>query len=214
MAEPDPQKVTELLVAAQRGERKATDQLVAVLYDELKRVAAALLRSSVRGSGAAPVTLQSTALVNEAYMRLQGGKNTAWESRAHFFGAAARAMRQILIDRARSARVGRRSDAAVECMSVSLGGAGGTGDGKPTSDEEMLALDGALGSLEARGSRQHDVVMLRFFAGLTVEQTADVLGVSPATVKNDWSYARAWLLREMAKHRPGAEPGTAPERGA
>ncbi|MGD9688861.1 MAG: ECF-type sigma factor [Phycisphaerales bacterium] len=194
MTQPDADKVSKLLALAQQGERRATDELVAVLYDELKRVAASLLRGSVRGTG--PVTLQSTALVNEAYMRLQGGRNTAWESRAHFFGAAARAMRQILIDRARSARVGRRSDAAVESMSVSMGA-----DGAPTSDEEMISLDQAMASLEARDSRQHDVVMLRFFAGLTVDQTADVLEVSPATVKNDWSYARAWLLREIKRAR-------------
>ncbi len=192
MPDADPQRVSDLLAAAQRGERKATDQLVAVLYDELKRVATSLLR----GAGPGPVTLQSTALVNEAYLRLQGGRNCAWESRAHFFGAAARAMRQILIDRARSARVGKRSESAVESIALALDESGGT-----PSNDDMLALDRAMASLESRDSRQHDVVMLRFFAGLTVEQAAEVLNVSPATVKSDWSYARAWLLREVERTR-------------
>jgi RNA polymerase sigma factor (TIGR02999 family) len=126
-----------------------------------------------------------------------------WQNRAHFFGAAARAMRRILIDRARSARSARRGrlrDAPLPDESV----LGPDGDALGDDSEELLALDGALESLRGRDERQHEVVMLRYFGGLTVDQSADVMGVSPATVKNEWAYARAWLLREMEK-RAGAD---------
>jgi RNA polymerase sigma factor (TIGR02999 family) len=205
LSDADTIRISTLLAAARQGDPAASSELVTLLYSELKTIAAALLRRE----STAPLTLQATALVNEAFVRLfqgqAGGPERDFNDRAHFFRAAARAMRNILIDRARSARVGRRTDAAVESIVIAPDTATMTGD------EDLLALDGALASLERRDSRQHDVVMLRYFAGLTIDQTAEALGVSPATVKNEWTYARAWLLREMERGGSGtgaAEPGT------
>ncbi len=196
MSDADNIRISTLLSAARRGDPAASDELVTLLYSELKTIAAALLRRE----GTAPLTLQATALVNEAFVRLfqgsagpGGSSERDFNDRAHFFRAAARAMRNILIDRARSARVGRRTDAVVESIVIEPDTATMTGE------EDLIALDGALASLERRDSRQHDVVMLRYFAGLTIDQTAEALGVSPATVKNEWTYARAWLLREMER---------------
>lgn len=195
-------RINMLLSAAQAGDVAASTELIQLLYVELKAVATALLRRE----GTGPHTLQPTALVNEAFIRLlptDGPPNFA--DRAHFFRAAARAMRNILIDRARSARISRRTGSAVESIVLT------TDTDELSSDEQFLALDGALKSLEARDHRQHDVVMLRFFAGLTIDQTADALGVSAATVKNEWTYARAWLLREMERSGQTSPGGLDPE---
>lgn len=193
-------RISTLLAAARRGDPAASSELVTLLYGELKAIAAALLRREASG----PITLQATALVNEAFVRLfqgemaPGGTPRDFNDRAHFFRAAARAMRNILIDRARSARVGRRAEAAVESIVIA------PDTSTLSGEDDLIALDRALAALERRDERQHDVVMLRYFAGLTIDQTAEALGVSPATVKNEWAYARAWLLREM--ERAGAEP--------
>lgn len=201
MSQAESLRINLLLEAARRGDAQASSELVVLLYGELKAVASALLRRESTG----PHTLQPTALVNEAFVRLfqAAAGPPDFADRAHFFRAAARAMRNILIDRARSARIGRRTGSAVESIVV-------TSDSHTlSSDEQLLALDGAMASLESRDQRQHDVVMLRFFAGLTIDQTADALGVSPATVKNDWTYARAWLLREMERSGQKASDGVA-----
>jgi RNA polymerase sigma factor (TIGR02999 family) len=194
------QDVTQLLQAASRGDAVASEQLLPLVYDELRRFASQLLaREPIIGSN----TLQPTVLVHEAYLRLVGPGEVPWENRRHFFGAAARAMRRILVDRARHIRATRPVAApGVEADALPDPG---TSD-LPGNPEELLSLDHALDSLKSRDARQHEVVMLRYFAGLTIEQTARALGVSTGTVKGDWTYARAWLLREMTRS-PG--PGSA-----
>lgn len=182
-----------MLDAAVRGERWASDELLPLVYDELRRVAASMLSRERVGQ-----TLQPTALVHEAYLRLIGSADVTWQNRGHFFGAAALAMRRILIDRARSLKAKRakeRVDADPD-MVVSAESFG------PTQDsEDLLVLDECLNALKARDERQHDVVMLRYFAGLTIDQTAAALNLSPATVKNEWTYARAWLLHQIERKR-------------
>jgi RNA polymerase sigma factor (TIGR02999 family) len=198
-------QVTMLLQAVARGETGAVDQLLPLVYDELRRVAAGLMRHERKDH-----TLQPTALVHEAYLRLVGPREIPWKDRGHFFHAAALSMRRILIDHARRVRAARAAGgpATGEFSGDSAGlirtevGGGNSAD----ATERLLALDQALERLKARDERQHDVAMLRYFAGLTIDQTAEVLGVSPATVKNEWMYARAWLMREMASK--GLEPGS------
>ncbi|MBM4026813.1 MAG: sigma-70 family RNA polymerase sigma factor [Planctomycetes bacterium] len=179
--------VTRILNALEQGDLKAADALLPLVYEELRLLAARKLHQEPPGQ-----TLQATALVHEVYLRLVGEQNQNWSSRAHFFRAAAEAMRRILIDNARRKkslkRGGPRRPAAL--------------DESPALDdtrrqEEMLALDEALARLDAEDPVQADVVKLRYFAGLTVEQTAQVLGISATTVKLHWAYARAWLLREI-----------------
>jgi RNA polymerase sigma factor (TIGR02999 family) len=209
--------VTLLLDRAARGESGATDQLFPLLYDELRRMARSMMSHERPGQ-----TLQATALVHEVYVRLLGSqarsREITWQSRGHFFGAAARAMRCILIDRARHVRAtasvrtdGRSIDHLTPELTIQVIDADTSAATSPAStSDELLALDAALQALAARDSRQHDVVMLRFFAGLTVEQTAEVLGRSAATVKNDWAFARAWLTNEMRRTRTPPRPGDAP----
>lgn len=187
-----PADITRILESASRGDAAAKSQLFDAVYDELRSMAAALL-SSERPD--AKVTIQPTSLVHEAYLKLIRNADPAWENRAHFFGAAARAMRQILIDRARHLK-------AIRGRAAELDEDGGlpTLDSKASPGravDDLLALDVAMESLRRRDTRQYDVVMLRFFAGLNVEQTAAALGVSATTVKNDWAFARAWLMREI-----------------
>jgi RNA polymerase sigma factor (TIGR02999 family) len=161
------------------------------VYEELRRLARArMAKEKGRGAG---FTLQPTALVHEAYMRLIGSADVKWNGRGHFFGAAASAMRRILVERARHRdRVkhggGRQRVELEEHAAMS---------DEPEPDE-LLALDEGLNKLERQDKRKADVVMLRYFAGLSVEDTATALGVSEATVKNDWTFARAWLNREMS----------------
>lgn len=157
-----------------------------LVYDELR----AMARRQMRGE--AGITLQTTVLVHEVYLRLFAGKVPEWDNRAHFFGSAARCMRQILIDHARARRAlcrgeGRRG-VALDGLDVAA----------PERDESrLLSLHHALERLEARDPRKAQIVLLRYFAGLTIEQTADVLDVSPTTVKDEWRFARAWLLHDM-----------------
>jgi RNA polymerase sigma factor (TIGR02999 family) len=181
--------VTQLLEAAAGGDRAASERLLPLVYEDLRRLAGSLLaKEPVIGSN----TLQPTALVHEAYLRLVGPAELTWENRRHFFGAAAQAMRRILIDRARHIRATRPRAAGMDTD----GSAEGTAH-LPGDPEELFALDAALDTLARRDARQHEVVMLRYFAGLTIEQTAQALGVSPGTVKAEWTYSRAWLLREI-----------------
>jgi RNA polymerase sigma-70 factor, ECF subfamily len=180
------QEVTELLRAWSRGEAEAREKLIPLIYEDLRQRARRQMGRERRGH-----TLQTTALIHEAYMRLVGAAPVAWEGRNHFFAIAARMMRRILVDHARSKR------------SLKRGGAG-----RPVSlDEELLvspprrldlvSLDEALQALTALDQRKGRVVELRYFGGLSVEETAEVLKVSPRTVKGDWQFAKVWLLREM-----------------
>lgn len=195
MTTPSPQEVTQLLKAAVDGDRHASAQILPLVYEELRKLASS--RIGKEAAGGAGFTLQPTALVHEAYMRLVGdsAQLPKWDSRGHFFAAAALAMRRILVERAR--RRGRikhggerkRSDVEMEVLAV-----------EPPS-EELLALDEALTALEKSDERKYRVVMLRYFAGLSIEDTAAAIDVSPATVKNDWTFARAWLRRAVVEGR-------------
>lgn len=195
--------VTILIEAAVAGDKHASEQLLPLVYEELRRLASA--RLAREPGGGAGYTLQPTALVHEAYMRLlgqtAGGREIRWQSRGHFFGAAALAMRRILVDRARQkGRVrhgGEVKRAAIELDALSVEPEG----------EEILDLDDALKKLEKSDERKYRVVMLRYFAGLSIEDTASALEISPATVKNDWTFARAWLRRSIAEGRTGDTEG-------
>jgi len=181
--------VTRILDAIERGDAKATDELLPMVYEELRLLAAQKLSHEPPGQ-----TLQATALVHEAYIRLVGAKGRGWDNKGHFFKAAAEAMRRILIENARrkkSPKYGgdhRKRDLNEALLVV--------GDGVPS--ETMIALDEALEKLSRKDKTKADVVRLRYFAGLTSEQTAGVLKISPTTAKRYWIYSRAWLLREIS----------------
>jgi RNA polymerase sigma factor (TIGR02999 family) len=179
-------KVTRILDAIQQGDRKAADALLPLVYDELRRLAAHRMADEAPGQ-----TLQATALVHEAWLRLGGDDQPSWQNRAHFFAAAAEAMRRILIDNARRKNYLRHGGGAERVNLDGLDLAASVGD------EQLLALNEALDHLAAHDATKAQVVKLRFFAGLTNEQVARVLGVSEPTVKRHWAYARAWLFREM-----------------
>lgn len=183
--------VTELLLEWGGGDEASRDRLMQVVYDELRRVAAAQLRHERPDH-----TLQPTALVNEAYVRLVDQTRVQWRNRAQFFGIAARLMRRILVDHARRQRALKRGGDATR-LSLDEELVGG-----PQQDMDLVALDEALGELTTIDERLAAVVEMRFFGGLTVEETAAVTGTSPATVKRDWSTARAWLFRALTEERP------------
>lgn len=190
-----PQEVTVMLRAAAAGDKNATDQLLPIVYNELRAMARSRLSHTPPGN-----TLQPTALVHEAYMRLLGSRpedQPSWDNRAHFFGAAARAMRNILVDQARrkagpKAGGGRKREdlAAAEDQTPVIAA--------PIDD--MLALDDALSEFEKLDSRKAQVVMLKYFAGLEHEQIALALGVSVPTVERDWAFARSWLQARLKGH--------------
>ncbi len=169
------------------GDSPPADALVGQVYGELHRLAHQLLAHEQRAE-----LLQTTALVNEAYLRLAGKHGSDWVNRAHFFAAAALAMRRILVDQARRRHSAKHGG---QRKQVSLDGAAVVA---PEPAEDILALDEALARLEQQNPRQGQIVMLRYFAGLNVHETAEVLSVSAATVKADWSWAKAWLHREIA----------------
>jgi RNA polymerase sigma-70 factor, ECF subfamily len=178
--------VTRLLVAWREGDREALDKLAPLVYHELRRLARRHMANERAGH-----TLQATALVNEAYLRLVEVTRVQWQDRAHFFAMAARQMRRILVDSARERRYQKR----------------GGGAQKVTLDEQLLvggpgpnlvALDDALQALEKIDQRKSKVVEMRFFGGLSLEDTAAALGVSPDTVTRDWKLAKAWLMRELS----------------
>lgn len=179
-----PSTATRLLIRWNQGDRNALDELLPVVYDELRRLARGYLHRE-----RSEHTLQSTALVHEAYLRLVD-QNTDWQSRAHFFGVAAQMMRRILVDHARARNAAKRGDG----LKVTLDEGMALAEARSL---DVLALDKALESLSAIDPQQGKVVELRFFAGLSIEETAEVLGISPATVKRDWSMAKAWLTRAM-----------------
>jgi len=189
--EPAPADVTSLLVAWSEGDEAALARLVPQVYAELHRLAHHYMRAERPGH-----TLQTTALVNEAYLRLVDTKRIRWESRAHFLGVAAQAMRRILVDAARGHGALKRGGAALH---VSLNGVAVPA---PERDDALVALDEALTALAAVDARKSRVVELRYFGGLTVAETAAVLHVSPETVQRDWHVAKAWLLRELSGGTP------------
>ena len=178
--------VTQLLLDWNRGDAGALDRLLPLVEAELRRLAAHYMRGERQHH-----TLQSSALVNEAYLRLLDHTNIDWQNRAHFFGVAAQAMRRVLVDHARARNVQKRGGAAVK---VALDDALDVAEEKAA---EIVALDDALGALAAFDERKARVVELRYFGGLTAEEAAEVLGVSLATVEREWRTARAWLLREL-----------------
>jgi RNA polymerase sigma factor (TIGR02999 family) len=177
--------VTRLLAAARDGERRALDQLYAVVYGELRGMAKARLRRERSGH-----TLQPTALVNEVYLRLDPARDS-WANRRHFFGAASQAMRRILVDHARR-RLADKRGAGLERVTLA-----DLDVEAPQVDVDVVALDDALKELQHDEPRLAEVVTLRVFAGMSIEQTADALELSPATVKRDWTFARAWLADRM-----------------
>ena len=182
----DPKTVTEVLNELAKGDERALDRLLPVVYRELKRLAAGYLRSE-----RAEHTLQPTALAHEAYLRLVGREEIQWQNRAHFLGVAARAMREILVDHARRRKALKRGGGqALTLYDEALPVAGG----RPVAFDD---LDQALVDLARLSERQAKVVELRYFGGLTIEETGEVLGISPVTVKRDWATARAWLYREL-----------------
>ena len=183
----EPQDITGLLRQLSQGRREALDQLMPVVYHELRRIAHAQLRGERAGH-----TLNTTALVHEAYLKLIGIDRVEWRDRAHFCAAAAGAMRRILIDYARARKRAKRGgeDAVQVPLAEGL-------DVAVERSEDFLALDEALTRLQAQNERQSRVVECRCFAGLSVEETAAALDISPATVKRDWDFSRAWLNREL-----------------
>jgi RNA polymerase sigma factor (TIGR02999 family) len=178
--------VTQILQAVEQGDPKAAERLLPVVYEELRKLARSLMAKTPPGN-----TLQPTALVHEAYLRLIGAEDPGWNSRGHFFAAAARAMRRILVEQARrkaAVRHGgsmKRVDADAIDLPIEI----------PSVD--MLALDDALERLAQRDRRSADIVMLRYFAGLTIEETAKVLGISDPTVARDWQFARLFLYDQL-----------------
>jgi len=184
-------EITGLLRRWQAGDRKALDALVPTVYTALERLARQQLRKERPDH-----TLQSAALVNEAYLRLVGMESPAWESRTHFFAIASQLMRQILVDYARRRRADKRGGGET----LSLDDTGLFAPSKNRSaDVDVLALDDALRALGQMDARKAQVVELRFFGGLTFEETAEILKVSPMTISRDWSTAKAWLHREMKR---------------
>lgn len=182
------EQITRLLVQWSGGNRGALDQLLPIVYNDLKRLAAAYLRRERPGH-----TLQSTALVHEAFLRLVDQREVTWQNRAQFFGIASQAIRRILVDHARHHKAQKRGGEALRVtIDESIAVAGG-------GDFDILALEDALEKLAALDERQSRIVELRFFGGLSIEDTGEVLGLSPATVKRDWSMARVWLFRELSR---------------
>lgn len=180
--------VTRVLERAQQGDPSAAAELLPLVYGELRRLAAHKMAQEAPGH-----TLQATALVHEAWLQLGGDKQTSWQNRAHFFGAAAEAMRRILVDRAREKKALKRGGnlerVDVDALELPLA----------MPDDELLALDEALDRLATVDTRAAQMVKLCFFVGLTQEEAAHELGVSLATAERVWGFARAWLLREVRK---------------
>jgi RNA polymerase sigma factor (TIGR02999 family) len=186
MEPPTPGDVTRLLLEWKRGDATALDRLLPLIYAELRRIASRRLRHERPGH-----TLQPTALVHEAYLKLVQATELEWRDRAHFFAVAARVMRQILVDHARARQAGKRGG-ALRKVSIEDVAAPAM-----TAEVDLLALDKALGRLAGFDPQQSRVIELRYFGGLTIEETAEVIGISPATVKREWMMARAWLRREL-----------------
>jgi RNA polymerase sigma factor (TIGR02999 family) len=183
-------EVTHILTALEQGDANAADKLLPLVYEELRKLAAHRMSNE-----AANQTLQPTALVHEAWMRMVGKDNPKFENRAHFFAAAAEAMRRILIDKARRKRAlrhgGDQQRVAFELAEL----------GSPSDDDQLLAVNDALDKLAAQNKAEAELVKLRYFVGLTLDEAAKVLGVSARTADNYWAHARAWLFRELEARR-------------
>ena len=186
-APPTSHDVTRLLLELQGGDASASDQLIRLVYGELHDLASHYMRSERAGH-----TLQPTALVHEAYMRLVDQRSATWQSRSHFYGVAAQAMRRILVDHARRKHAQKREGGQRVTLERDL-----EVEAPGGRSLDLIALDDALQKLGAVDARYAKVVELRFFGGLEVEQVAEALGISPATVKRDWTFAKAFLQREM-----------------
>ena len=184
--------VTRILEAAQQGDPKAADELLPLVYEELRRLAVHKMANEAPGN-----TLQPTALVHEAWLRLAGDEASKFKNRPHFFGAAAEAMRRILVDRAREKqalkRGGNLQRVGIDSVDIAL----------PMPEDELLAVDEALDRLSKVDTRAAEVVKLCFFVGLTQEEAARELGISTSTAERLWGFARAWLLRELKKQNVG-----------
>jgi RNA polymerase sigma factor (TIGR02999 family) len=187
MSKSSPQEVTQLLLAWSSGDKTALDKLVPLVHAELHRLARQRLRQLNPDH-----LLQTTALVNEAYLRLIDCRNVAWQDRAHFFAIAAQLMREVLVDYTRRQHARKRGASAIR---VSLDEAAATTDGRSA---DLIALDDALKSLAEIDLRKSRIIELRFFGGLSVEETALVMEISPRTVMREWGLARAWLYRELS----------------
>jgi RNA polymerase sigma-70 factor (ECF subfamily) len=189
MAAPDPpaspSEVTSLLLELGRGNKEVVSELARQVYDELHRIADRAMRGESAGH-----TLQPTLLVSEAFLKLVGQRDTRWQNSAHFFAIAAQAIRRILVDHARARRRLKRDFGLRVTLDESVAA-------EPERDLDVLALDDALRRLEAAAPRQARIVELRYFGGLEIDATAEALDISPATVKRDWTFARAFLLREL-----------------
>jgi len=180
--------VTRILLAIEKGNPAATNELLPLVYQELRRLAAHKMANEAAGQ-----TLQPTALVHEAYLRLVGNEDKKWAGRAHFFAAAAEAMRRILIDNARRKRAQRHGGGQrrVDVQDVEISA--------DSDDEQLLAIHEALDRLAAKDKVKAELVKLRYFVGMTIEEAAQILGVSEPTAKRHWTYARAWLYHEIQK---------------
>jgi RNA polymerase sigma factor (TIGR02999 family) len=182
-----PKDVTQLLIDWNNGNRQALDELLPLVYDELRRVAARYLQRERPGQ-----TLQGTALVHEAYLRLIDQTRVRWQNRAHFLGVAAQMIRRILVDHARAKQSAKRGGIAMKLsLDESI-------EAPERGEVDLGALDDALEDLGKIDPQQARIVELRFFTGLSIEETAEALSISPATVKRDWVVARAWLFRELS----------------
>jgi len=180
-------QVTTLLKKWHDGDETALEQLIPLVYDELHRLA----HQHMRREGPSHI-LQTSALINEAYLRLVDQPQIQWENRAHFFGIAARLMRRILVDDARKRNSSKRGGSLIQ---IPLDEVASLAQEQATN---VVALDDALKTLQTIDARQAEMVELRFFGGLSIEETADILKVSPGTVSRDWTFARAWLRNEMS----------------
>lgn len=189
MVDQNSKDVTQLLDAWSDGDGEASDELMPLVYEELHRMAKRYMHSQPSGQ-----TLQTTALIHEAYLKLAEGREKRFANREHFFAVAARAMRHILVDHARARHAGKRGG---DAHKISLDDAIiVTGERL----DEVIALDDALLQLEKEDPRKSRVVELRYFGGLSIEETAGVLQISPETVQRDWKFARSWLLRELSNN--------------
>jgi RNA polymerase sigma factor (TIGR02999 family) len=185
----EPKEVTQKLQAWSEGNSEALDELLPIVYDELHKQAARFLRRERNDH-----TLQTTALIHEAYLKLVGQKNVHWQNRAHFFGIAAQMMRRVLIDYARTKHREKRGGDDVK---VTLDAAAFVATNERSVD--LIALDEVLTRLAAMDEQQSRIVELRYFGGLNIEETAEALHISPATVKRDWNMAKAWMHHELSR---------------
>ena len=188
MTTPETRDVTRMLVDWSQGDHAAMERLMPLVYDELRRLASSYLRRERSGH-----TLQATALVHEAYFRLIDQRSVTWQNRAHFFGVAAQLMRRILVDHARGRDAAKRGSGGPK---ISLDEAVAA----PQETEiDLVVLNDALTTLSQVDPQQSRIVELRYFGGLTIDETAEVIGVSPATIKREWNMAKAWLFREVSR---------------